>query len=175
MRTTHILLVAFSILFAFFFVAMGVLLFMIPFSAGFRQSVLDFVQGSTLLLCLSGMSLASIGGSVLYWLLRSHRRNYYHVETSGVTVDVDQEVFAQLLEQYWLRAFPTEKILSHLEVCENKVKVVADMPFVPYEDQKDVIRKVEEEVAALFAEMVGYKNEISLSVSFPSPGGLPRV
>ena len=49
---------------------------------------------------------------------------------------------------------------------KDSIKIIADLPAVPYDEQKYLLERMEKDVQDLFRDTLGYREEIELAVSF---------
>jgi hypothetical protein len=96
------------------------------------------------------------------------RQQEYCIKSGTNAVSVCKEVLQGYLNNYWNELFPQQKISNKVHIKKNKIHVSADLPSYPLTDQKILIETIKKELGSLFSEVLGYNQELYLSVTFKS-------
>lgn len=130
--------------------------------------VLSFILQNSLLLFLFGLGVFIIGTALVIQIILSARTHYIVIRSGKNGVHIGEDVIESYLNSYWKELFPGREIPTRLLIKKRKIKVFADLPFIPEEDQKSLLEKVEEDLSKLFRDILGYPNELDLLISFGS-------
>lgn len=162
---SHFLFLTASYLLALFFIILGLFCAAIPWSQSLQTALLDTVQQQEIAVVLTGVALLAIGCVILAQLAR--RRRYYSVRTSGVNVvSVDKDLVKAYLHEYFHTQYPTHEVPCHVTVKSNRLQITADLPTTPRQEQKGILKKIEQELQELLSARLGYQQPLRLYVSF---------
>lgn len=156
----------FTALFAIFFLVLGLIGMIIPFSPYLRTEVVDFILSNTLALAILGFFFFAIGLGALIQLSQAARRHYFTLKRKAVDFDVSEKVILDYLSLYFRDLFPNTEVSSRVILKKNKVKIIADLPFFPKLEQESLVKKIEEDLVDILRELIGYPHELLLSISF---------
>ncbi|MDF2549858.1 MAG: hypothetical protein K0S07_925 [Chlamydiales bacterium] len=168
MRSSNLLLTVFSAIFAAFLLMVGIFFAILPWWTSFRLAFISFIENQVLVLQMIGLGLFAMGSSLLYTFLVAQKRRYYHVRSATGSVDIDEAVIQAYVDNYWKGAFPNEHISSSISIRKEEISISADLPQVPFEQQRDLLYKIEGDLKDLFYRTLNYKHPLTLSLSFPS-------
>lgn len=149
-----------------FFLAIGIINLVLPWSTRMKDEIVRFIWEDTLILPLFGLGLISIGLSIIIYTFISSRHRYLHIKTGSRSVVVDENVIQNYLEAYWQEQFPNSHIPSHFKVKKDSIQIVADLPYLPQPEQKDFLERVSHDFKDIFGRLLGYHQEIQLIASF---------
>jgi hypothetical protein len=102
------------------------------------------------------LAVAAILGVGFYFL---QRRAYFQV---GMTtaVHVEKELIRQLLDVYWKKRYPEEKLKTEIVLHpDQRLELIAELPFVPAAESQKLLKDVEMEVGRLIWQQLGYKRD----------------
>ena len=159
----------YGIILALFFILLGVMGIILPWSTNIRTEVVDFLLSNTVLLTLFGFAFLTLGLGVIFQMIHGLKRKYVTIKTDGPKTKLSEEVFEDYLKLYFEEIFPKTEVPCRVTLKRKKAKVMADLPFVAESEQEPLIRKIEEDLSDIFRELVGWRHELLFAVSF-APG-----
>jgi hypothetical protein len=102
---------------------------------------------------------------VIYTLLKPLHR-YLHIRTGNLGVVLDENVIRQYLDAYWQKQFPSTQVPFNLNFKKNSLQIVADLPSIPFPEQKAFLEQVKQDFSDLFNRVLGYPYDVHLLASF---------
>lgn len=153
---------------AIFFVILGLIAAILPWSTGLRTDIVEFILANSIAISLFGFGFMIIGGIMILNLILNARRKYYHARVGSNLVTIDEAVIQRYLQAYWERLFPNKEVPTRLVIKKNKIKITADLPYTPQNEQEEFITQVKQDLREIFTKILGYPNEFVLSLSFQS-------
>lgn len=157
-----------SLIIALFFIMIGIIGIMIPWSDVTRSSLIQFLNEDALAISLFGFAFIVIGSAIVVNILLSTRRRYYLIRANDTSIAVDESIIEQYLAAYWGQLFPGKDIPCRLSLKDNKIHIAVDLPYMPISEQKKLLEKIKEDLRNTFADYLGYRDEFNVSVSFQS-------
>lgn len=157
-----------SFVFAAFFLLLGVLAVILPWSTAVRTDLVSFILENSLAISLFGFAFLIIGGFILISLLLRLRKRYYYLRVNQYAITVDETIIQHYLEEYWKKKFPQSEIPNRLILKRNKIKIVADLPYRPKEERKQSIATIQNDLKDLLQQIFGYSQSFKLRLSFKS-------
>jgi hypothetical protein len=151
---------------ALFFIMLGIVGIMIPWSSGMRMEIIQFILEYPLAILLFGVALVVAGLAIAFYILFHARRRYYYIYSGSHTAAVDEAVVQQYLNTYWKQLFPNRDIPNRLTIKNNKIHITVDLPFLPPHQQQLLLERIKQDLRGTFAKLLGYHNGFSLSASF---------
>ena len=112
--------------------------------------------------------LFAIGVAVVMNILLGSKTSYYQFTVGKNHVYVDEAVIQSYLREYWKELFVGQEIPNRITLKGNKINVVVDLPYVDPEQQTPLIDKIQRELTELFGDLLGYRQQFHLSLSFQS-------
>lgn len=159
-----------SLFIALFFILIGIVGIMIPWSEVTRTTLIQFINEDALAISLFGFAFIVIGLAIVVNILLSTRRRYYLIRANDTSIAVDEAIIEQYLHAYWNQLFPGRDIPCRLALKDNKINITVDLPYLPVAEQKKLLERIKEDLRNTFADMLGYRDEFNVSVSFqPAP------
>lgn len=155
-----------SFIISLFFVAVGATALTIAFSTYARTETITFILENSNLIILFGLLFITIGIISFFYLVQSTKRKYYTVKSQKLEVDVSESVIHKYLKNYFRELYPYNDVPCQVELKRRRAEVTADLPFVPTNEQKDLLKKIEEDLTSIFRDQIGYRNELKVSISF---------
>lgn len=155
-----------SFIIAIFFILLGIVNIMIPWSDEVRYSLVKFILEDSLAISLFGFAFVVVGVAIAINILLNTRRKYYQLKMGTKAIKVDEAVISQYLAHYWKQLFPSTDTPCRLSIRKNKIHIVADLPFLPMLEQRQLLERIKQDLEALFEKQLGYKDEFYLSASF---------
>jgi len=157
-----------SFITALFFILIGLIGIIIPWSPSIRTSFVQFILNESLFLSLFGVISIFTGLAIAASILMNTKRKYYCIRSDDNAVSVDEAVIQQYLDVYWKELFPGSDIASHLVLKNNKIHISVDFPNIPVGQQQLILEKIKQDLRSKFADLLGYHNEFYLTSSFQS-------
>ena len=139
---------------------------MIPWSAAIRTAFIQFILEDALALSLFGFGFILIGLAMVTHILQNSKRRYYYVR-SDQSVLVNETALEEYVNAYWKQLFPGRDIPSRLTLKKNKIQITAALPDLPFDQQKQLMEKIKNDLDDHFKQLLGPQSEFSLMASFP--------
>lgn len=155
-----------SFIVALFFILIGIIGMMIPWSIDVRNLLTRFIFEDSLAISLFGFSFLVIGSAIVLNVLLSLRHRHYKIDSKNVLVTVDDAVILEYLNTYWKQLFPKHEIPCLLTIKENKFHISVDFPYLPLKEQKPLLERIRKDLSSILAKALGYNEEFYLSASF---------
>jgi len=157
-----------SLFIALFFVMIGLVGAMIPWSSSTRNLLIRFITEDSIAISLFGFAFLFIGLAIAGDIIFNMRRRHYSISSLKGTATVDKAVIQEYLDQYWKSLFPENDIPCFLALKDNKIHISVDLPHLPIQEQKPLLERIRKDLMSLFAQVLGYRDEFFLSASFES-------
>lgn len=152
---------------ALFFIVLGLLSFLIRLSTDVRSEFVSFILEDNLLLSLFGLVSLLIGLALAIHFFNSLKKRYIKINSQhGATYYLDEGLLEDYMKNYWQQLFPQHDIPSHMTIKKNQVSITADLPYVPENQQKALLARIDEDLKDLFNRLLGYHQEYIVSISF---------
>jgi hypothetical protein len=159
-----------SFLLALFFVLMGLLCLIFPWSEMMQSAVIDFILTNSLAISLLGLTSLILGVGRIFFIISGNKPAYYHYRSDSRPVWIDESIIQNYVESYWKTLFPRGSISNRIVLKKNKIFLSADLPYVPAAEQPQLMHKIQKELSEKLALMLGYKGSFTLSATFqPKP------
>lgn len=155
-----------SFIIALFFILLGIIGVMVPWSPGVRTDLVQFILDDSLAISLFGFTSIVVGLAIAINILLNTRRQYYHIRSDSNAIAVDETVIQQYLNTYWKQLFPNNDIPNRLTLKNNKIHITVDFPHLPLSQQQVLLERIKNDLSQTFANMLGYHSEFYLSASF---------
>jgi hypothetical protein len=166
MLMMHFFYLLFTFILALFFILLGTLSLLLPWSQEVREVLIQFIQTETWPWNVLGGVLFIIGASLLIQIWLSRRKRYHLIQVGLNEAIVSDKVLDDYLRSYFEKLFPTQEVPYSFTIKRHKLKITADLPFVPQEDQKKILEKMSEDLALILRDFLGYRKSMDLSISF---------
>ncbi len=166
MLTSNLLFRSVSVLLTLILLISGLFGLMWPWVPKFRSWLVTFLQTDTWVIPMSGAGLLILGIFFLCGVYLTSRRTYYHLEMGGNAALVDEQVIEGYLHQYWDTLFPEQQIPSTVSIRNQKIYVTSNLPHVPFDQQKDILKRIETDLGEIFTTVLDYRKEFIFSASF---------
>lgn len=159
-----------SVLVTLFFILLGIICLIFPWSEMMKSAVTEFILHNSLAISLMGFAVLAVGLARLFYISSGIKPTYYHFRTDSKAVWIDETIIQDYVDNYWRNLFPKGAVANKVTLKNNKIFLSADLPYVPSNEQKDMIQKIQKELSDLFSLILGYKNSFTLSATFqPKP------
>jgi len=155
-----------SFIVAIFFIALGIVCSMIPWSPDIRYSLVRFILEDALAISLFGFAFLIIGMAIAANILIGSRRRYYYVKSGQNVFQIDESIVFNYLNTYLEHLFPKKEIPCRLTLKKNKISITVDLPYIAEEKQKDLLDRIQSDLHELFKAKLGYQDEFYLTASF---------
>ncbi len=137
-----------------------------PFIPGFRSVFLSWLSSGTWTIPLLGFGLLLLGSILIMFVWVSTRRRYYHVRMGDRTVQVDETLIEGYLQEYWERLFPGKHVANRVKIRREKIYVTCDLPHVPFEQQPEILRRIDSDLSEILSSILDYRKSFWLTASF---------
>lgn len=155
-----------NILNAFFFMLIGIVGILIPWSIHVRTLLTRFIFEDYLAISLFGFVFFIIGVAMLINLLLNMKRRHYKIHSLKGTLTIDEAVIQEYLKTYWKQLFPDRDIPCHLQLKQNQIHIAVELPYLPLQKQKALLEGIRKDLTDIFAKILGYREEFFLLASF---------
>lgn len=155
-----------SLIVAIFFIMLGIIGILLPWSPTVRSDIIQFLLEDSLAISLFSFVLILIGLAIVIHIVMNARHSYYYIKSGRNPTWVDESVIEDYLDTYWKQLFPKAHVTNRLMLKKNKIHLVAELPYVPHLEQKDVLERIKNDLTELFASFLGYRQPFYLSASF---------
>lgn len=156
----------FSFIFGAFFLIIGLFGIVLPWSTYLQKATTNLVLNHTLILSLFGLGFALAGISIFVYAIINAGKKFVYIRTGSRSVQLDEALIEQCLQQYWKKQFPGKQIPFYTTIRKQTIQIVADLPALPEADQDAILERVKKDFAELFGEMLGYPNEVHFIAHF---------
>jgi hypothetical protein len=79
---------------------------------------------------------------------------------------VDENLINNYLHSYWKELLPKTNVPNRIALKNNRIFVIADLPYFSREEQKILLNKIDKDVSNILSKILGYDREFSLQISF---------
>jgi len=155
-----------SLAIALFFIFFGVICVIIPWFPDAQTTLIQFILEYSIAITFFGTGALLIGLAIVINILLNAKRRYYSVRSGDSSILVDEALIQEYLDSYWKQLFPDHSIPNHSTLKRNKIRIKADLPFLPEPQQKLLLERIKNDLKNIFAEVLGYQNEFTLIISF---------
>lgn len=162
----HLFYSLISIIITLFFVLMGSLAIIIPWSEAIRTRLIQFIQEDSLAISLFGFAILVTGLSWLANIILNSRRKTYRLKSDSGLIDIEESVIQDYVNAYCKKLFPDHEIPCRLVIKDNKIHLSIDFPNVPENDQKDLLNRIKIDLKSTFARILGYRDQFYLTATF---------
>jgi len=151
---------------AIFFIMLGIVSAMLPWSTTVRTNLVQFILEDSFILFLLGSGLIIVGLAIIANIVLGMQHRYYNIKSENHVASLDEKLFQQYLNVYWKELFPNHQIPHQVILKGKTLHVTADLPQVPISEQKQLIGRIENDLNDIFSQYLGYNKEFLLSISF---------
>jgi hypothetical protein len=155
-----------SFILALFLFVVGFLSLSVALSPFARTEVVSFILENSTYLLLFGIVFLTIGAISFFYLAQNFKRRYYTLKSGQVEIDVSERVIEKYLQNYFKELYPFNEVPCQIDLNKKRAAVIADLPYVPVQEQKALLRKIEEDLTSLFRDQIGFRHELKVSISF---------
>lgn len=165
----RILYIAINLIIGSFFLFIGTYCIVLPLFPFLQSAAVLLILEHTLILSLFGLGFALIGFSIITYAYLNSRRTQVMIRTGKLGVQIDQNIIYQYLDAYWQKEFPGAHVAFQVKVKKRSLKILADLPSLPLNEQKMILEKIKCDFIELFGGVLGYPYEIDIIASFQAP------
>lgn len=151
---------------AVFFILLGIIGMVIPWSETIRTALIQFVFENAVLISVFGFGCLLIGVILVTNIILNSRRRYYYVRSDHYAVSVNKLAVEQYVNTYWEQLFPNREIPSRITLKRNRIHITADLPYLPIEEQPQLVERIKDELDTHFKRWLGPKSQFNLRISF---------
>jgi hypothetical protein len=162
----HYLISFLNLILALFFILFGSIALLLPWSLTIRDSVARFISENSWPWNLFGLGFILIGIAIFAYTLLTKRKRYFSTKQGFNETTISEKVIDDYLRTYFSKQFPAREIPYRFTIGKNTFHLIADLPFVPLEDQKELVDKIETDIQQIFREFIGYHKQLKFSFSF---------
>ena len=148
-----------------FFVLFGLLTLMIPSTPSYRAMMISLLAEGWLPLTIMGILFIALG-IILLQLITVRRRSYYQLRSGEQAVTISESLIEESLKHYWTNRFDDKEVFCDLAITKKGLHITLDFPHVELRDQKDFIKRAENDVKVILDKTIGYQGPFHLSASF---------
>lgn len=160
----------FNFVAAALFILIGIVSLLMPWFPGIRTELVRFILEDFSMILILGSVFLLLGLIMIASTLLSLKRRYHRIRSNSRSILVDEAVFQQYLDVYWKQLFPQDAVPSHVLISPKKLRITADLPYVPKSEQKDLLKRIHADLEELFSSYTGYQGDYLISISFqPKP------
>lgn len=163
---SHFLYSLISFIVAIFFLLLGIVGIIIPWSSAVRAHFVQFILEDSLFIFLFGLGFVIIGAAIAINVILNAKKKYYEIHTGNNAAIVDESLFQDYLNTYWRQLFPKHEVPNQITLKKNKIHVAADLPYIPISEQKALLERIEKDLNDIFSRIFGYRNEFVITISF---------
>lgn len=158
--------VALTLSLALFFSLLGIFGFLIAFSSSIQTQLIALILDNFWSWCLFGLGFLMIGIAFFAYTFHACKKTYLSSKIGPHLTTVNEDVIHAYLHSYFEKLFPETPVSHRFFVKKNKIQIAADLPYVPEEQQKDLLKVIETDLFELFNETIGYHKQLELSLEF---------
>lgn len=152
---------------ALFFIMIGLICTALPWLAGVKMALVNFIAQRSLLLFIVGLLLILIGSVIIASMLFNRSKRSYYVRKGNHSFEIDKNVITTYVKIYLDERFPNEQVPHQISIKKDSLTLAADLPYVSKEEQEPFTEKIYEELSQLLKDKVGTEKDLHLSISFP--------
>lgn len=151
---------------ALFFVLLGIVALLLPWSASLSVRLEPFLKENPYLISLFGLALIIVGiGMTVLWYFNVKYRSYYIHIKPNIT-QVDRQVIRDTMEAYWKQRFPDNVVPMRLTLKSQSIRLIAELPCCSVDKQKQILEEIQQDLDYLFHHILGYPYDVLVSLSF---------
>lgn len=162
----HLFYSLITLLVALFFIVLGALAMMLQWSTHVSSSVIDFILNNTTTLFLFGFVAVVIGVALTINIAQSAFTHYYRIRSTDNPVILSDALIYDYLNSYWKELLPYAEVPCRILLKKHRIQIVADLPYFPVKEQKELLKRIEQDLLDLFRGVLGFRDELDLSISF---------
>ncbi len=148
----------------------GLVCLIFPWSQTMKNEIISFILNNSTAIFLLGFVLFFIGLGRIFFILRGMKSTYFHLRSGQKPIWIDESIIQDYLDNYWKTLFPHSTVSNRVILKKNKIYLVADLPYVARDEQKELVHKIKKDLSDMLSLMLGYKDSFTLSASFqPKP------
>jgi len=149
-----------------FMIILGSVSLLIFINASLREKIADAILTGSLGLFIFGTSLIAVGLALLVHLLVDSRKTHFRIKSSLGNADVTGGLIEATLSKYWKSLFPQQEVSTQVQVHRKYIEITSNLPYFPFDKQKELLLRIEDEVADLLESTLDYRKEFILNLSF---------
>jgi hypothetical protein len=162
----HLFYSIITLLIALFFIILGAIAMIIQWSHHVAITVIDFMLNHTLSISVFGFLAVVIGIALVINVVQSALTRYYRIRSDKSPISLSDTLISDYLSTYWKELFPYAEVPCRILLKKHRIQIVADLPPFPIGEQKELLKRIEEDLLDLFRSVLGFRDELDLSISF---------
>lgn len=152
---------------------LGIIAMLLPLFSGIKAQFIAFLVENSLPLFLFGLGSTLIGAALAIHIILNSRRRYVTIRSGKKTISVSEAVMQDYLSSYWKEVVPNRDVPFRVQLKNHKIRILADLPYFPKDEQKSLLEKIERDLNDLFRGILGYQDELEMEISFQSAKKAP--
>lgn len=160
---------ALTLILALFFILLGVFAFLLAFSLSIQLLSINLIQNHFWVWFFLGLGFFIVGGALTAYVLLTRRKKYLTTQTGNHQIKVSEAVIDEYLKSYFEKLYPQEHIPYRFLIKKRKMQIIADLPYIPLEEQKRVLKSIESDLETILSHYLGYNSGLEISISFDKP------
>lgn len=148
------------------FIASGIAGMLVPWSAAIRTAFIEWLLEGSMDIMLFSFGFFVIGVYLVIYSLQHARIKYHRIKIDDPSIQISETLVQDYLGSYWKSLFPSSDVPCKLEMRKKKIAIQADLPFIPMDDQKELLQRIENDLSELFRKIFGYRHRLDILISF---------
>lgn len=165
-RLSYFIVLAASLVIGAFFCFIGSYIFILPWSASLQEKAMQFVLEKTFIPMLYGLGFILAGIFLIFFTLWQLRHRFVQVRIGTLAITLDENVIRKYLDSYWKEYFPSENIFYTISFKKKALEITAELPPLPYLEQKHILEQIKDDFSDLFSRILGYPYDVHLFANF---------
>lgn len=157
---------ALTLILALFFSLLGIFIFLVALIPSIQDNFVSLIHHHFWLWFFFGVCFFLIGLAFFAYTFLGCRKTYLSSKTGANLTIISEDVIHSYLQTYFEKLFPKQQIPYRLLLKKGKIQIIADLPYVPLEEQKNILSLIENDLSELLNQTFGYKQTLELSLSF---------
>lgn len=155
---------------ALFLLLAGMMAMLLPWAPGVRGAIALFFAEGGWLLPLSGLLLFGGGVAAFVILIGAAKRRCYRIERPALAILVEEGAVGSYVTRYLEALFPSSEVPYRLIIDQQRIRISAELPPTPVEEQRVLAERIHRELAATLYSYIGYSHPLAFSAYFREGG-----
>lgn len=155
-------------LIALFFILLGVIALILPWSPLVRSDIVQFILEDHAAISLFGFGFVAIGVGIIVSIIQYDRKRSYVIHSGHHSALVNETIAQHYLDSYWQQLFPKVQIPCRIQIKKKQIKIFAELPYVPVEEQQSLVTHIQAELDDILKRILGFREESVLHINFQS-------
>lgn len=162
----HFLNTALTLILALFFFLLGILAFLLAFSPFLQSLFVSLIQNHFWAWFFLGLGFFIVGAALAAYVQLTRRKQYLRIYTGNHQITVSKTIIEGYLKAYFEKLYPNQIIPFRFLIKKRKVQIIADLPYLPPDDQKRLLESTERDLEDLLSHYIGYNQQLEIFISF---------